>query len=370
MSSFFQLLQSGLWEHGVNLAIHDSIDFEVLYSLAEEQSVVGLIAAGLENVTDMRVRKKDALPFLKEVFSLENRNQLMNAFINKLVLIMRSAGFYPLLVKGQGIAQCYCRPHWRSSGDIDLLLDPDYYESAKSFLARLADSIEPEDKAYKHFGMTIGPWKIELHGTLHSGLSRRINQMLDQVQKESCAQGAVRVWRNDDVDIFLPNARNDVIFVFSHILQHFFHGGVGLRQICDWSRLLWVYRSEIDQPLLEQRLSRMKLQTEWKVFGCLAVKYLGYPAEDMPFYDESYERKADKVMSMVLEKGNMGRNVDNSYRSAPSTIKRKLVTIGHQLKDYVRIFFLFPLDSPRFLLRFFYEGFRRTRTITKLVGIY
>ena len=38
----------------------------------------------------------------------------------------------------------------------------------------------------------------------------------------------------------------DIILVFTHILEFPFIGGVGLRQICGWCRLLWTYRSEID----------------------------------------------------------------------------------------------------------------------------
>jgi len=55
---------------------------------------------------------------------------------------LRAAGVETLLVKGQGIAQCYERPLWRASGDIDLLVDADKYESAKSVVLPWADSVE------------------------------------------------------------------------------------------------------------------------------------------------------------------------------------------------------------------------------------
>ena len=363
---FLILLRAGLWEQSVQLLPYGIIDYSALYVIAEEQSVVGLVAAGLEHVEDTKVVKQDALPFLKKVFGLESRNAAMNTFVNELIGKMHSAGIHPLLVKGQGVAQCYSRPLWRSSGDIDLLLDPAYYEKAKLFLTRLASSVKTEEIAYKHFGVTIDSWLVELHGTLHSGLSGRINRMLDIIQDESCSRGAVRVWDNGSFDVFLPEANNDVIFIFSHILQHFFHGGIGLRQICDWCRLLWTYRSDIDVNLLGLRLKKMRVMTEWKVFGCLAVKYLGLPAEFMPFYDRSFERKGDRVMSIILAKGNFGHNDDRVDVSMPSTIKRKLSTIGRQLKENASYFRIFPLDSYRFLWRFFYDGFRRTQTATKL----
>lgn len=57
---FFALLQAGLWEKEVRLNPYGKIDFESLFQLADEQSVVGLIAAGIENVNDMKLTKKDA----------------------------------------------------------------------------------------------------------------------------------------------------------------------------------------------------------------------------------------------------------------------------------------------------------------------
>ena len=43
---FFALLRAGLWKQGVRLQPYGDIDFQAVYDLADEQSVVGLIAAG------------------------------------------------------------------------------------------------------------------------------------------------------------------------------------------------------------------------------------------------------------------------------------------------------------------------------------
>ena len=66
--------------------------------------------------------------------------------------------------------------------------------------------------------------------------------------------------------------------MFTHILQHFYKGGIGLRQICDWCRLLWMYRTELDLAKLEGRLRRAGLMTAWKAFGAFSVEYLGMDA--------------------------------------------------------------------------------------------
>lgn len=60
--AFFALLRAGLWETEVRLSSSDIIDFKEVLRVAEEQSVVGLLAAGIEHVQDFRIPQADVLP--------------------------------------------------------------------------------------------------------------------------------------------------------------------------------------------------------------------------------------------------------------------------------------------------------------------
>lgn len=354
IQSFFALVRAGLWEREVRLAPYGDIDFSEVLQLAEEQSVVGLVAAGIEHVADVKPQKKDVLQFIGRTVQLEQRNQAMNYFIGVIVEKMREAGIYTVLVKGQGVGQCYERPLWRSCGDVDLFFDAENYEKAKVFLPPLAMSVESEEKRKKHFAMTIDPWLVELHGLMPTEISERINVGVDRVQSDIFENVGVRVWDNDGVEVNLPSPDNDVIIIFTHFLQHFFVGGVGLRQICDWCRLLWTYRDEIDRELLEKRLREMGIMTEWKAFGAFAVKYLGMPIVAMPLYEEGrkWSRKADRICRVVLEAGNFGHNKDNSYRSKYPKLVEKSITFFRRLGEYVRLFAIFPADALGFFVTY------------------
>ena len=118
IKAFMALVRAGLWEKDVRLLRYGSIDFKAICRLAEEQSVVGLVAAGVEHVTDVKVPKDDVLTLVGSALQIEQRNLAMNNFIGAIVERMREADIYTLLVKGQGIAQCYERPLWRVSGDV------------------------------------------------------------------------------------------------------------------------------------------------------------------------------------------------------------------------------------------------------------
>ena len=202
--------------------------------------------------------------------------------------------------------------------------------------------------------MTVDSWVVELHGTLRTGLGKRIDNEIDSIQDSIFKEGRVRVWRNGKTDVFLPAPDDDVVFVFSYILQHFFKGGIGLRQICDWCRLLWTYRDTIDKGLLEGRLKRMGLMSEWKTFAALAVEWLGMPVEALPLYssERKWSRKARKVMAIVLETGNFGHNRDMSYYEKYPYLVFKAISWWNYTCDSLRHMMIFPKDAARvWLLR-------------------
>ena len=218
--AFFALVRAGLWGdvkvNGCRLKVKESaIDWGEIMRLAEEQSVVGLVAQGIEQFqvswtsqaakpsagSKFQVPKEWALQFIGQTVQIEQRNQAMNYFIGVIVEKMREAGIYTLLVKGQAVAQCYERPLWRSCGDVDFFLSEENYKKADEFLVPLASSVET-DRGGNH-GMTIDPWAVEIHNSLNCGLSKRIDNVLSELQRETFHGGKVRSWMNGEVQVFL-----------------------------------------------------------------------------------------------------------------------------------------------------------------------
>lgn len=355
---FFELLRAGLWEKDIRLLPFTEIDYTELLNIAEQQSVVGLVAAGLNRVVDIKPVKSTVMQFIGKTILIEQKNIALNRFIGSLTEKMRKAGIYTLLVKGQGIAQCYERPMWRACGDVDFFMDINNYERAKAFLTSLATSVDPEGVANLHYGMTIDSWTVELHGSLRCGLSTRIDKVIDEVQRDTFTGGKVRAWRNGETDIFLPGIDNDVVFVFTHFLKHFYKGGLGLRQICDWSRLIWLHQSDLNVDLLEQRLRKMGLISEWKAFAAFAVQWLGMDSSSMPFYsnESCWMRKASCIQRFVMMSGNFGYNRDNTYYQKYPYLIRKCFSLARRIGDLINHTRIFPLDSLRFFPKIMING--------------
>lgn len=347
--AFLALVRAGLWEQDVLLSQYGTIDYNVVYRIAEEQSVVGLVAAGIEHIKDVKVPQGLTLQFVGQTLQLEQRNMAMNQFIADLVAKMRKADIYPLLIKGQGVAQCYERPLWRSCGDVDFFLNDFDYKKAKSFLGHFATEIEDEIIECKHIAYTINSWEVEIHGSMRWGCLPKVDVVLSEMQQELFLKKQFRTWRNNDIDIFLPSVNDDILFIFSHILKHFYKEGIGLRQICDWCRLVWIYKDKIDIDILEKRLQSMGIEEEWKTFAVLAVKLLGMPSDSMPLFSYSKKglSKSNRILGIILESGNFGHNRDNSYYNSYPVIIRKGISLWRHSIDCYKRLIVFPLNSVR-----------------------
>lgn len=378
--AFFALVRLGLLCHtdtteSTEKFSWDGVDWGEVYRLAEEQSVLGIISAGIEELraksyranVDFKIPQEWALQFIGQTLQIEQRNKEMNAFVADLIEKLRDADIYAIIVKGQGIAQCYEKPLWRTCGDVDLLLSDTNYEKAKAYLVPLADRTETEFKIFKHYGMTINGWEVELHGTLRPRLSNRIDRGVDEVQNDVFFAGNVRSeeFKSSSglrVQIFMPAPDDDIIFQITHILKHFYQGGIGLRQLCDLSRFIWIYRDKLNHSLLEARLKKMGIIAEWKAFAAFIHEYLGTPAEVIPLLDisnvQEFKSKADKICDFVMEVGNFGHNrvVHGEGFKVNGFIARKAVSLCWRTKDSFRHFSLFPVNSIKVWFHVLWTG--------------
>ena len=97
--AFFELLRAGLWEQEVRLSQLEKIEYDKVLNIAEEQSVIGLIAAGLEHVVDVIIPSEVIFQFVGQTLQLEKQNLAMNEFAASLIDKLRKEDVYAILVK-------------------------------------------------------------------------------------------------------------------------------------------------------------------------------------------------------------------------------------------------------------------------------
>lgn len=369
IDTFFLLTRAGLFgrTEGIENFLPESVDWAEVYRLAKEQKELGLLAEGIEDVREEWLKSHDTplvprqwvVEFAHTSLRLEQHNLGMNRFIEQLIGRLRKRDIHALLMKGQGVAQCYRKPLWRTSGDIDLLVRVEDYQKTKDYLLRFASTSKLGKDYKKECSITINGWVVELHGSLRCGFSSRIDREFDKVYRDTFDGERSRTWKNGAVQVPLLKKEDDVLFVFVHFLNHFYKTGVGIRQICDWSRMLWTFRDSLDLNALETRLERMRLMSAWRAFGMFAVEYLGMPKEAMPFYreEEKWKRKAREILAFILKTGNMGINRKKPVKNE-SFLSKKIKSSKLRICDLAHHFTIFPLDSLRFFPSILRNGLR------------
>ena len=185
-----------------------------------------------------------------------------------------------------------------------------------------------DERYSKHLGMNIDQWYVEIHGTLRTGLAGSVDRMVDKVQNDVFCGGNVRSWDYKGMTIFLPSPDNDVFFVFTHYIKHFYKEGMNLRQICDWCRLLWKFKDSLNHGLLESRIRKAGLMSEWKAFAALAVDYLGMSLDAVPLFSnvnlKDNHKKAERLLNHILKDstGSVARDTWSIFKIFPwHTIK-------------------------------------------------
>ena len=163
--------------------------------------------------------------------------------------------------------------------------------------------------------------------------------------------------------VLVPPVTYNAIFLLAHIYHHFIEGGIGLRQICDWTLFLDRNFERLDLKDLETKLKQFGLMNAWKVFVNMSVCFLGLKRERAPFCDadECYSREAEEVLNLILKEGNFGRygkgELAKKKEDSYSTKKSKSFKLVLQrLKCRLPIF---PLDTLLFFPKWASESIFR-----------
>ena len=81
-----------------------------------------------------------------------------------------------------------------------------------------------------------------------------------------------------------------------------------MRHVCDWMCLLHAYAGKFDKSQTAALLKEFGLTRAARLFGAIAVEYLGLPAKDLPLaYRTQDLSDAQWLLSTILQEGNFGR---------------------------------------------------------------
>lgn len=368
----FEILRSELWGTGLSFSQLSHSEFDELMALAGEQTVTGLVGDCLIK-NNIKLEREDALGLYAKMKAIEKANARVNENLVSFVNFMERKGIDYIIVKGQVVGSFYPNPNARMSGDVDLYFVGDNYQKIKSLVEQRLGKQLSKLSDGKHVEFEVNGVIFELHDKLSRLATRKHQAYWDQMIDNAILEGTDTVIINGK-EIKTLSATYNAMYIFVHLFFHMTASGVGLRQLCDWARVLAQSAFQVssskfqvnknDANRLEDILKELGYFKAYKAMGAFLVEYLGLPEEEFPFPLTEKDRKwVETIKKNILKSGNFGRS------------RRKMKSIGllHSIESgwliLTQMFTFYRLAPKEVLFRFssigewFMERFRIKKKI-------
>lgn len=309
--AFFALVRAGLWEADTDTAPFGGLtasQWQEIFAMTRQQALIGVCFDGVCHLPEsLRPPRPLYLQWAALTLQVEQANRALNDSIASLFPLYRHAGLHPVLLKGQGNARHYANPLRRQCGDVDIYLGREGQPVANRLITE-AGAMPEGEASSKHSSYSYRGVHIENHrDILHlnsPAANRRLQRIIGGWQQAQTAADEA-----GGIVAPVPPLQFNVLYVFLHAFGHFLSSGIGLRQVCDWARLVNQHHAGIDAPLLQERLRRLGLARAAAAFGYIAVHYVGLPAHCLPFSIEGQTTTelGELLIADILQAGNFGQ---------------------------------------------------------------
>jgi hypothetical protein len=313
---FLHLLRAGLWGTAADAAQCAGVEgatWNRIFLMARSQAVTGLVFDGIATLpAEVRPPREIYMQWAAMTAQIESRNRKLDETLVRVFRLYSDNGLHPILLKGQGVARCYINPMRRTCGDIDIYLGRKDLAVANRLLTELGGESVLEDSD-RHSDFTLDGVTIENH--------RLLAQMnVPRAHRYICNE--VNGWYPDGADrltiagyeVSTPPAAFNAFYIFQHIFQHVLTSGIGLRQVCDWVRVLEAFGDRIDPAQLTVYFKKTGLLKAARTLGYVVVHHLGLPPERLPFAVDDMHREGERLLDDIFTTGNFGQYDDTRLR--------------------------------------------------------
>ena len=131
ITAFFDFLKYCLGSKGNMSRVIAGMNWQMLYSFASKQALLGLCFDGIERLGKEYPEELKQNPIGRDLLmtwmgmaqQIRRQNMKVNAVAGKLFAMLREDGLMCCILKGQGNALMYPNPYSRNPGDIDVWID-------------------------------------------------------------------------------------------------------------------------------------------------------------------------------------------------------------------------------------------------------
>ena len=290
---------------------------------------------------------KIVTPFDKKlqpaIFAVMGRTARLNHLAADVITLLAKHDIPSTLIKGYSLSALYPDADMRDFGDVDIYVGEENYLRAAEIVTAAYPDAHWHSATYGgiHYILVIDEnldRVVELHRVTmefhdkkadalyqaftqkYLGSSSRVGRSSSRVGRSSSGVGrsSSRVGRSSvawkGVELPIPSAAYNALYVFMHAWHHFESTGVGFRPLADWALALHKAHEQLSvedwQALCQEIdciLQALHMKTAWQTFGYVMVDQLHLPAEAMPLFTTKYKGRAERLLRQLLRDGHGAR---------------------------------------------------------------
>ena len=279
-------------------------EWKAVYKLAKHQSVLGVAFSGIKKLpVELRPERKMLLRWSLDAEGTAGMNVLLNQEAARLTQIFDGAGRKNAVLKGPANARLYPDPLSRQCGDIDIWVEGGRNSVSKLLYDLNLLNADTDDHAYSlhhiHLPKNKDGVTVEVHFKPASGIPFR--------------NGSLQKFLNDEIrkselvpeGFYSPSLKFALVMQLAHMQQHFYAGGLGLRQYTDYLMLLR-HSTDSDKNTAVAIMKRLGMMRACGAVMWLLQKVFGLEREQMLCAPDRW--RGERLLSVALKGGNFGQH--------------------------------------------------------------
>lgn len=291
------------------------IDAKELYKLAKEHQVSSMIYNQIFKFDfDAQLKqywKREA------IYSVSIQTMKTESFLN-VYKKLREKNLNVLVVKGLVLRNIYPIPDNRPSNDEDLYVDKSQYEQTKQVFIDNGYIIVKESDEETALAHSSGV-SIELHTRLFSEENKAYGNYQEYF-KDVFEDTQTHII--NEVEVLSLNHDLHYLYLIMHFIKHFFHGGIGVRQILDMIIYAETFGEYIDWNKIYSILEKNQVLHLYENVIAIAQDHLGFDTTKVTL-PKDYKKEAcdyQALLDDIIDAGVFGQSTMERKHTATMTL--------------------------------------------------
>ncbi|MBQ7740695.1 MAG: nucleotidyltransferase family protein [Eubacterium sp.] len=349
--------------YGETPRLDTDIDYQRLYELSNSHNLSAVVFCVINQAENKYEIDKSAFKcFENDFLEAVVRYDIQKASITLINSVLSENGIRHVFFKGSRTKELFPVPEARVMSDIDVLIDKENRDKAKSVLVEKGfDCVNSNGPVYDY----------KRDGVLFEVHTKIISGKVGSVNAEECFENAIENAAFDGFEGTLDNNYH-FAYIITHIAHHFWFYGAGVKMILDLAVLL--KSADIDKEAVFKKLDEVGLTQFGKTLLTLCNKWFGVGGD--------YGENTEKTEEFLLSFGAFG----NTNRNKAAVVERKELEEGKSTSPVMtRLRLLFPpysklknipyikfIEGRPYLVpyawvyRFFYNFKNRSKTVKRV----